>query len=337
MLGCNTELNRARKLASSKSYETAAMFYEKALQKDPDNADIIMEITDIYCDKNKNTTKCFEYAIKLYKKFPNDPKVMAWYKNALYNHALGLFIQQRLEIATDYLRQYLKFEPQNGKVYYMLADAKFRLNREPPRNDSKLNNAIELYRKAIELTKPSDTIPSSFDSKEGQILQWEACMKAARIYEMWIAEKHADWKKKIEAEEKTKPQPKKPVRSGRRAQKTPPKPKFPINQEHFAKAIELYELATKIPHPNKYNRSMPYLQAGLFYANFLEDDLKAIEWLKKAEKENDTDPNVIGNMKMIYDRLKEAADNNNDKALAKKYSTLSVEYDSKFASLQGRQ
>ncbi len=345
--GCNTELTRARKLAGNKDYQTAILYYEKALKRDPDDLDALKEAAQIYCDELKNMSKCFEKSEKLYKRFKKDPKIQDWYKKSLWTFANNLYIQQLLGKSSKYLRKYLEIDANNGKVLYMLADARFRQNRKPPRKDDELEKAIKEFHLAIKNTKPSDTVRSKFDSKNKLIIQWEAYMKVAGIYDMWIKDKFLDWQKKLENEarekaqkaakaEKKKKRRRRRRRRGKKKKKKVEKPKFPVNEEHFKKAIEAYEAASKIPQPNKYKRTVPYIQIALFYAQFKGDNLEGVKWLKKAEQEDDTNLSVAGNMKMLYDRLKEEAENNDEKKLAKKYEKMSVVYDSKVASLRGQ-
>ncbi len=346
LTGCNTELARARKLAGNKDYQTAILYYEKALKVDSENVEALKEASAIYCDHLKLMSQCYEKSSILYKRFPKDPVITGWYKKSLWIFARNLYIQQLLSKSSKYLHRYLKIDKSNGKVFYMLADAKFRLNRKPPRKDDVLKEAIAEFHNAIKNTKATDTVRSTFNSKKKNILQWEAYMKIGTIYDMWIKDKFLAWRKELakKAKEKAQKAAKEAKKSRRRrrrrrrrrnAEKKKP-PKFPVNEEHFANAIKAYKAASKIGQPNKYKRALPYIQIALFYAQFKGQNLEAVKWLKKAEQEDDTNLNVAGNLKMIYDRLKEEAENNKEKRLAKKYDKLSVQYDSKVASLRGQ-
>ena len=338
--GCNTELDRARKLANNKSFETAAIFYEKALTKDPGDMEARKEVTGIYCEKIKAGNKCFTMAEYLYKKFPNDPKITGWYKNSLWKFARSMYLQQRLDKASKYFKSYIKLDPTNGVVYYMLADAKFRSNIKPPRNDDALKEAIRMYKKAISMSKNDAKISSTFNSKKKQVLHWEAYAKIGTIYQTWINDAFGKWMKEQAAiQKKAALEQAKKKRRRRRRRRNPEvkKPKFPVNEKYFAAAMDIYKKAIKVPQSNKYKRTLPYIQMSFFYANYKQEYLESIKWLKKAEEEDDTNMSVVGNMKMIYDKLKEQAEKDKKTRLAKIYSKKSVYYDSKFASLKARQ
>lgn len=338
--GCNTELSRARKLSGNKDYQTAVLYYEKALKRDPEHIDALKETAAIYCDHLKQMSHCYEKAMVLYKRFPQDSTIRTWYKNSLFIYARNLYIQQLLEKASEYFRIYLDLDKGNGTVYYMLADAKFRLNQQPPRKDDILAEAIKDFYGSIEKTKPTDTVPSTFDSSKKYVVQWEAYMKIARIYELWILDKYEAWQKKVEQDKKAKEeaqskQDKKKKKKKKSDDEEAEEPKFTVNEEHFAGAIKAYKAAVKVDQPDKYKRSLPYIQMALFYARFKKENLASIKWLKEAEKEDDTNLSIAANMKMIYDRLKEEAEKKKDKKMTAEYERLSVQYDSKVASLRG--
>lgn len=341
--GCNTELSRARKLAGHKDYQTAILYYEKALKRDPENIDATKEAAAIYCDQLKQMSNCYDKSMVLYKRFPQDSTIRNWYKNSLFVYARNLYIQQLLEKSSQYFRTYLEIDKENGTVYYMLADAKFRLNQKPPRKDDILAEAIKDFEGSIQRTKPTDTVPSTFDSSKKYIVQWEAYMKIGRIYELWILDKFEAWQKKVEDDKKAKAQKKQKEAEKNKKKKRDDdeeeegeKPKFSVDQGHFDKAVAAYQAASKVEQPDKYKRSLPHIQIALFYARFTTNNLEAIKWLKEAEKEDDTNLSVAANMKMIYDRLKEEAEKKKDKKMQAEYERLSVQYDSKVASLQGQ-
>jgi tetratricopeptide (TPR) repeat protein len=348
LTGCNTELSRARELLQRQDFLFAAIFYEKALKRDPDDEGALKELTELYCGKLKRVNKCFEKSELLRRRYKKDPKINKWYKDSLLTVAKGLFLEQRLRKATEYLAKYRKLDPKDGKVIFMLGNAIFRLHQKPPfsANDkAQLAKAIGFFKEAISNTKPDTLITSAYDGKKKNVLQWEAYMMMGRVYELYIFQAFKKWRKELAEKQKAaaakaakeaKKNKKKRRRRRRRKKKEEKKeePKFPVNQDHFKKAIEFYAKADAIPQSNKYKRFLPNFRVGMLYANIMRENAKAVVFLHKAEKVDANNASIIGNLKMIYDRLKEQAEKDKDKKLLKKYRTKAAQYDSQIASLR---
>lgn len=347
--GCNTELARARELKSKQDFLFAAIFYEKALKRDPDNEEALKELTQLYCEKLKVVSKCFEKSELLYRRYKNDNKIKGWYRGSLLTVAKGMFQEQRLKKAGLYLRKYRKLEPNNAQVLFMLGNSQYRLHSKPPfsSNDKKqLKEAMATLMDAVKNSKPDTEVPSAYNSKKMNILHWEAYVLKGRVYEMYIAEAFKKWMKEIEkkkaaaAAKAAKEAKKKKKRRRRRRRKKKEKeeePKFPANKEHLEKAIDAYTKAAKVPQSNKYKRFVPYFRIAMLYANILRDNEKAVKYLHKAESYDENNASIVGNLKMIYDRLKEQAEKDKNKKLMREYKAKAAQYDSKMASLRAMQ
>ena len=350
--GCNTELRRARESVEKEDYLQAALLYEKVVEKDPDNDAALRELSKLYCVTLKNTFKCFGKSKELHKRYTKDPTVTSWYKAALYSNAQDAYLSNQLKTAEKYLEDYSKLDPDNGRPYFMRANIKYRLNRKPPRNDFELKDAHKLYKKALKHSKKSDMVALS-SKKQKALLQWECHMQSGSIYEMWLMDKKKDFIKKMmeeakkkakKAAEEAKKNKKKRRRRRRRRRKKKkqeeePKPKFKANPKHFDAAIEHFKAAGEFSqtHPNKFKRPLPFFKIGMFYANFKDDFETGAKWLKKAEKWGPNDVNVVGNLKMMYDKMAEMAEADKDKKKQKEMEKAAQEYAAKFDSLKGRQ
>ena len=344
--GCNTELSRARELLQRKDYLFAAIFYEKALKRDPDNEEALKELTKLYCDQLKRVNKCFEKSELLYRRYKNDTQIKTWYKGSLLTVAKGLFQEQRLRKASSYLLKYRAIDPKNFHVVFMLGNARFRLYSKPPfsENDKRnLKEAIKYLKEAIKHSTPDTQAVSAYNSKKKNMLQWEAYMLIGRVYEMYLIEGFKEWRKELAAKQKAaakkaKEDAKKKKRRRRqrrrKKEKKKEEPKFPYNKAHFAKAKAAYDAAAALKQPNKYKRFLPSFRVGMIYANLLRENENSVKYLHMAEKVDPNNASIIGNLKMIYDRLKEKAENDKKKKLAREYAQKSAQYDSQIASLR---
>lgn len=347
--GCNSELSRARNLLQRQDFLFAAIFYEKALKRDPDNEEALKELTDLYCGKLKRVNKCFEKSELLYRRYKNDAKIKKWYTDSLLTVAKGLFQEQRLRKASVYLTKYRKLEPTNGPVLFMLGNARFRLFNKPPFSDNdkkSLADAIKYLKESIKHSKPDTQVASAYNSKKKNLLQWEAYMMIGRVSELYIFEAFKKWNKELAAKQaaaakkaqelakKNKGKKKRRRRRKKKKEKKKEEPKFPVDKAELQRALDAYNAAHAIPQSNKYKRFLPSFRVGMLYANILRDNANARKYLHKAEKFDPNNTSIIGNLKMIYDRLKEAAENDKKKKLAREYERKAQQYDSQMASLK---
>jgi len=344
--GCNTELKRARLLESKKDFKQAVQFFELALKKDPENDDLWKTTAKIYCEKLNISSRCKKKSEVLYERYPKDGTFRKWYKKSLYVNTRDIYMAKQLKLASREFGKYIKLDPENGKVHFMLANIKFRQNRLPPRDHRVLALALKDYDKALKFTKSTDEL-TVLNPRDKRIIHYASYMQKGRIFEVFILKEFVKWQKKMrkeameEAKRKAKEAKEKPKRRRRRrrAKQEQPKPKpwFKPNSEHFEKAMACYLGASKINHPNKFNRALPYIQMGLFYARFKRDYPTAIKWLKKAKEQDNLNMSAISNLKQLYDRLKDQADEAKDKKLARKYELEANKYDSEMASILGKQ
>lgn len=340
--GCNTQLKRAREAVGKKDYEQAAQLYEKVVMKDPDNDDALRELTELYCGKHlKNDFKCYGKSRILFKRYPKDATVSKWYKTALYASAVDSYLSNQLKRASRYLESYKKLDPKNARVFFMLGNIMMRMNMKPPRNNDELNAGLKYLAEALKYSKPNDMVALS-SKKQKAMLQWEVHMQSANIYEFFIAEKFQEFMKKVQkeaaAKAKAAAKQKKKRRRRRKKKKKEEGPKFEPNPKYFKAAVEACKKAGTFSerHPNPFKRSLPFFKLAMMHANFKKEYETAIKWLKVAEKWGPNDLSVVGNIKMIYDKLAEKAEEDKNKKKQKLYEKLSQEYAAKHDSLKGK-
>ncbi|MCB9637859.1 MAG: hypothetical protein H6728_14600 [Myxococcales bacterium] len=340
-MGCNTELKRARESVKKKDFQQAADLYENVLKNDPENEEALREVSQLYCETMKNNFKCTTKIEDLYKKFPADPKIKAWFKEAKFGRAKSLYMQMQLKAAASELKDYVKLVKDDGTAYFMYGNIKFRLNKNPPFNSTQmdeLKKAMDFFALAVKNSKPTDSM-AMFDEKVESLVQWESYVQTGIICEAFITE---DFKKFMKEQEGKKPAaapaPRRRKRRRRKKAAAPVAegPKFKPNKEYFDKAIAAFTAASKITQPNKHKVWLPYFKIGQFHAQFLGELEKGVEWMKKAYDLNQINASVVGNLKMIYDQLAEKAEKAEEKDKKAEYEKLSQEFASKMESLQGK-
>jgi hypothetical protein len=336
LTACNTELKRAREAVGKKDYQSAAQLYENVIKADPENDEAMREVTQLYCETLKNNFKCTAKVEDLYKKFPNDPKVKGWYKDAMLGSAKSFYFQQQFKEATKTLKEYTSLVKDDGTAFFMLGNITFRLNRTPPFDKNTLMQAVDYLEKAVKYAKPGDTI-GLFEEKRESLIHWEAHVQTGTIFEMFIAEEFkAFMKKQGDAPQKAAPKKGKKGKKGKKAAAAEEGSKFEPNKEYFQKAVAAFEAASKVTQPNKEKVWLPFWKLGFLYAQFKGDKAKGVEWMLKGYNLNQTAASVIGNLKMLYDQLAEEAEKAGEKAKQKEYETKSQEFASKMESLQGK-
>ena len=297
LAGCKTRLDRAREFRAKGEWDQAVEFYKQVVKEDPANEEAIRELTEVYCDKKKNSFNCYDKVKPLFAKYPKDPRVKRWYKWSLMAKADALFKEMRLKAAMGRLKEYLKLEPESAVAYFKLGNALQRINLKRMRI-SEVHQSIEYFRAAIKRAKKGQIV-AIFSTKDKVPLAWAAWMGIGRLSELQLP---GEIKEPDDAPE---PQ-KKLVEQGIHA---------------FSQALKA--------RPNYW---LSPFQMAMFYARYKKDYKKAIENLEIAKKLSPNMPSVWCNMKMIYDKLAEDADGSEKKEYEKK----GQDHDAKCASLRGK-
>ena len=114
---------------------------EKALEKDPNNIGLLIELARAYIHSNL-TNKALPILQKAYELQPNNAEVV-------YNLAILLSSALRYQEALTILEAYIKQDSNNVKVLSLLADTQ--------RNTNNYGEAIEAYKKLLALKKDDMT------------------------------------------------------------------------------------------------------------------------------------------------------------------------------------
>lgn len=233
--------------------------------------------------------------------------------------ALILLLKSRtFRVLSREAERYTKKYPGDGVGWYLYAKARYHLQRKPPYVRKDIQATARTFARAISLTSTKTCVPVlSWGHKH--VLHWEAHMATGHLFYNLILDaflKHMRKQRRL-------PQKKRQAVT------------FVPNSQDLAKAKAAYVMAAKVHQPNRFKRTLPFLQIGFLYGLLKKDYQQAVRWLHKAEAMDDRNLNVVGNLKMLYDRLQEDAENNGDHKLAEAYRKKSMEYDAKVAALRG--
>ncbi|TNE47155.1 MAG: hypothetical protein EP343_20835 [Deltaproteobacteria bacterium] len=225
--------------------------------------------------------------------------------------------QQKLEMFLHQAKLHLHQFPSDGVVWFLVARVRFRKYGIKPFRAGKMGSVLEALENALAFSTANSKVPLLYRKGE-QPLQWEAYFLKGRVFQRLIQQSYLRYRRKL---------------ASNSGDKYPPK--FVPNSTWFQKSKAAYQKAAALPQTNRWKRVLPFLQVSMLHALYRREYLKAVAWMRKAEALDDANLNVVGNLKMLYDRLKEDAEKRGDKKDARRYEKLSILYDSKMAALRG--
>lgn len=316
LLGCESDLDKAKALAKAKQVDAAAKLFEKVLKTDKKNKEAFVGLGELYCGAGASYkgVNCLDIARRFSAVHPDDAKAKSWLKRSLFTNAYDLTTAGSLNKAEEYLLKYLKMAPNDGKAHFIGAFIKHRQGKKRVDEDD-LRTAIKRLKKAIKNSKPSDTIKLNASDKTASPLQWEAHVMEGNILESLLIKAMGAFAKNKANKGKT----------------------FAPNEKDFAGAVAAYNKATALnkTQANKSKHFYPSFQVAMLYVNLKRDNKKALELLLQAEKSFPKERNVIGTIATLYKKMasevkgRRRSARRKRKALQKK----AKEYMSKYANL----